>query len=490
MSLSQQVLKGSLTLLLMRLFLRGSGLVSMLVLARLLNTEDFGLVALASSAIFLFDVLSETGIKQYVIQKEVVSDDDLNTAWSLNFLLKLTVWLLFVISVPSISLYFSEPKLVLPLYTISLILIFGALGNPGMVLYQKDLNYKPLFQISVIQKVVSFVLVIGLALYLKNYWAMVAGVVVSYGTGMIASYFLHSFRPSWNLSKLSEQWDFSKWMLLKGLLGYVRAQFDTLMVSKLFGIGALGGYNMMKNLSFIPAKDIVVPATEPLLSSFSKVKNDKTRLSYQITFSSLILSLAIFPIVAFVAQFHQLIVAIMLGEKWLEYSVLLGVMSILILTFSLVAIFQHALTAVGKVKIIFLYDLFSVISIVSLLLIIDFKNLEEFTLIRCSLALILVSIYGFFVFRLFSIKMLYLLKLLLPILFACLLASYITFLVDAFFNLSLWTSLVVIPLVFFSFYLLFVYLFFYFYTKSEEILHLKRLITSGYRMVKLKIRGC
>lgn len=483
MSLSQQILKGSLILLLMRLFLRGSGIISMLVLARLLSTEDFGLVAIVSSAVFLFDILSETGARQYVIQKSVISDDDLNTVWSLSFLLKLAVWLLFVIAIPYISLYFSEPKLSLPLYVISLILPISGLSNPGMVLYQKEFNYIPLFQLSVAVKVVSFVIVMFLAFYLRNYWAMVFGVVISYITKTIGSYYLHSFRPSWSLRKVSEQWNFSKWMLLKGILGYIRAQFDTLMVSKLFGVSALGGYNMMKNLSFIPAQDIVVPATEPLLSSFSKVKGDHYRLTYQIGFSTMIISLLIFPVVAFLAQFYQLVITVLLGQKWMEYSLLLGIMSILILTFSFVAIFQHALTAVGKVKIIFMYDLFSVITVISLLLIIDFSTLIEFTIIRCVLALVLVIVYSFFVFRIFSIKVGYLMKLIFPIIIACLGASYIAYLVDNFVDFNPIAMFVTMPIVFFATYFFIIFLLFNLYNDCEEIIHLKKLLLSGYKML-------
>ncbi len=347
MSMSNLVLKGSLTMLALRFVMRGSGLFSMLVLARLLTPEDFGVVAIVSLVIFLFDIISETGTQEYLIQKENVTTEDLNSAWTLNLILKSVVFVVFLFSVDLISRYFGDPSLKNPLYVISVLLLVNGFFNPAIALYAKDLDYSPMFKMAVIEKMLSISVVIPLAFVLRNYWAMIVGLALSYSLKTILSFVYHNFRPRIGFQRIREQWDFSKWIVAKGFLGYFRAQFDTLLVSKNFGTIELGGYNMMKNLSALPAYDIVAPATSPLLSSFSRNKNDLGTLTNHLHISLFIICLLIVPVAAFMIMQHELITLVILGEQWVDYSGLLSIMSVLLFTFSFSSIFQHFFRALG-----------------------------------------------------------------------------------------------------------------------------------------------
>ena len=82
MSLGLKTLKSSFLILFVRGVQRSIGLISMLVLARLLTPEDFGVVAIASVVVFFFDVLTESGSRQYLIQKDEICEDDIHTAWT------------------------------------------------------------------------------------------------------------------------------------------------------------------------------------------------------------------------------------------------------------------------------------------------------------------------------------------------------------------------------------------------------------------------
>lgn len=487
MNLTEKVIKGSSTLLLLRVFIRVAGIISMLTLARLLDTDDFGIVAIATSAVFLFDILSESGTSHYIIQKTNIDDDDLNTSWSLNILLKLVVWVIFIVCVPFISDYFEEPKLIMALYAISLILPISAFYNPAMWLYQKELNFKPDFKLAVIDKTISFFTVISLALIFRSYWAMIVGVVLPYITKNILSYRLHPYRPSWSLNKLHEQWQFSKWVLFKGVLGYVRAEFDTFIVTKQFGMSAIGGYNMMKGLSAIPAQDIIVPATQPLLSSFAKVKSDPKSLKYQISLSLLIICLTIFPVATYVGLNHALITSVILGDKWIEYSEILGVMSIFIFTFSFISIFHYALIAVNKVKVIFYYDFITVVLLITILSISNLNDLLEFTIYRCALALISVFIFTIVVMKIFKLAALHIIKLILPIILVCAMSSYSSYYFDLLFTNSLFT-LVLSCIFFFGNYLILISIFSLLYKNTEEVNHIKSLLHNGLNLAFKKMK--
>ena len=60
------------------------GLVSTLILARLLVPEDFGLVAMAMVIAGLLDVLLDLGVSAALVQNARADSDDFHTAWTLR----------------------------------------------------------------------------------------------------------------------------------------------------------------------------------------------------------------------------------------------------------------------------------------------------------------------------------------------------------------------------------------------------------------------
>lgn len=371
--------------------MRGIGVISMLALARILAPEDFGLIAIVSSFVFLFEIISEAGSQQYIIQKDKVSETDLNTVWTVNIILKTICWLIFCAIVPLIASFFDKPELTLPLYVCSIILIISGFNNPGMFLYQKEFNFKPHFNVSVAAKMFSFAVTIALAITYQSYWAMVFGILTTYTVNLIGSYIMHSYRPLFSLKGWREQWNFSKWMLSRGVLGYIRSEVDTMFTSKLFNMSTVGGYNMMKNLTMIPAQDIITPATQPLLSSFSKVKADSDSFLYQLNLSLV----GVTVISVFMATFcffnADILVNILLGDKWLEYSDIFKYMSAYIITFSIMSVFIHAVTSINKVRWLFIYDLLSMLLVLAVLLSFSFENITIFAMTRVLITVVMVA---------------------------------------------------------------------------------------------------
>jgi len=216
------------------------------------------------------------------------------------------------------------------------------------------------------------------------------------------------------LINAKQQWNFSKWMLLKGVIGYSKSEFDTLFISKTFSFDVVGGFNMMKSLSTMPAREIIKPVTEPLLASFSKVKSEPEQLAYQIKSSICIVLLAVAPISTFLMMEHQLIVELLFDERWWGYSSILGIMAVLIVNFALVSVIQEALLAIGKIKFLFYYDLFTLILIISILLIINVEDVVEFTFLRTFMSVITMIGLMIFILPSFKIRLKSLLLLVFP----------------------------------------------------------------------------
>lgn len=351
----------------MQLVQRGLGIISTLILARLLLPAHFGVVALVVIALQFFELLVEIGNQQYIIQKTVVTEADLNTAWSMNLAIKFTMFILIVILAPLLAEFFETPELTKALAIAAVTLPLRALKNPGMMLLAREIDYRPVFRLTLWQKGISFIVVVLWAFVSPSHWAIISGTVVSSIIFTVGSYRVHSARPRWTLIHFREQWQFSQWLLLRGIVGFIRSQIDNLMVSRLFGTAQLGGYNLVREVSLLPALSAIIPMSEPLLAAISESKTDHHALAYRIRLSLALLITVLTPITAFIMMYPDLIIRVLLGPNWLEFSSLLEPFGLFFFTFCLFALISDAIIAQGKVKLLFWFDVVSTIIIIATL---------------------------------------------------------------------------------------------------------------------------
>ncbi|MBQ0834557.1 lipopolysaccharide biosynthesis protein [Marinobacter sp.] len=367
MTTSLRVLKSAGLLLGMQLVQRGLGIISTLILARLLLPEHFGVVALVVIALQFFELLVEIGNQQYIIQKADVTEADLNTAWSMDIVIKSGMFVLILLLAPSLADFFETPELTTALAVAAVTLPLRALKSPGMMLLAREINYRPIFKLTLWQKGLSFIVVIGWAFTSPSHWAIISGTVVSGLIFTIGSYRVHDFRPRWTIIHFRQQWQFSQWLLLRGIVGFTRSQIDNLMVSRLFGTAQLGGYNLVREVSLLPALSAIIPMSEPLLAAISESKADRQALAYRIRLSLALMITVLTPITAFIMLYPELIIRVLLGPDWAEFGPLLEPFGLFFFTFCLFALISDAIIAQGRVKLLFWFDVISTAIIVAVL---------------------------------------------------------------------------------------------------------------------------
>lgn len=370
----------------MQLVQRGLGIISTLILARLLLPEHFGIVALVVIALQFFELLVEIGNRQYIIQKTEVTEADLNTAWSMDIVIKSTMFVLILFFAPFLADFFETPELTTALAVAAITLPLRALKNPGIMLLAREINYRPIFRLTLWQKGLSFIVVVFWAFISPSHWAIISGTLVSGFVFTIGSYRVHDFRPRWTLIHFRQQWQFSQWLLLRGIIGFTRSQIDNLMVSRLFGTTQLGGYNLVREVSLLPALSAIIPMSEPLLAAISESKTDREALAYRIRLSLALMITALTPITAFIMLYPELIIRVLLGPDWSEFSSLLEPFGLFFFTFCLFALISDAIIAQGKVKLLFWFDVVSTVIIIAILWLTATGGLEIMAWVRGWLA--------------------------------------------------------------------------------------------------------
>ena len=388
MSVTGRVLQSSALLLGIQFIQRSLGIISTLILARLLAPEHFGIVALVAIGLQFFEILADAGNQHYIIQKSDVTEADLNTAWTMDIVIKTSMAGIIFFIAPWLAAYFGAPELTLAIRVAALALPIRALRNPGLMLLAKQMNYRPVFMLNVWQKVVSFLVVVALALIHPSHWAIIIGNLVAALILAWGSYRVHAHRPSLTLQHVVVQWGFSKWLILRGVVGFTRSQIDSLIISRLFGPTQLGGYHLIRELSTLPALSIIIPGSEPLQAAIADSKDRAQDLAYRTRLSLVLMTTILAPITAFMLVYPELIVRVLLGANWAEYGSLLRPFALFFFTFCLFALVSNACIAIGKVKMLFVFDLISTVIIVTWLLLLSEPTLESMAWARGWLAVL------------------------------------------------------------------------------------------------------
>ncbi|MBV7299790.1 oligosaccharide flippase family protein [Enterovibrio paralichthyis] len=367
MTLGKRVAVGYLWNLFTKWANRLVGLVSTLFLVRLLAPADFGVVALASIVLAFFVMLSDAGTEKYLIKADECSTEMLNSAWSLNILLKGACGAIVALFSHQIAAFMHEPVLVNVLLVASLIPVIGAFKNVGLVQYERELNYKPLMQFSVSVKLAVLPITLGLAWYLENYWALIAGLVASEVLTVIGSYLIHPFRPRWSRHLWRHQWSFSQWHLLSMTSGYVRARIDAFLLGRYLAAGDVGIYRVSQEFAWLPFTELISPATNSMYAGLTQIRDDSKALHTGILSYLALSYLLVIPCVFGLYALSDLFTAVLLGDKWTQAAPVIGLLGFLMLSMPLNICLQTVLTSQAKIQYLVIIDLIMISLIVGLL---------------------------------------------------------------------------------------------------------------------------
>src|SRR5689334_2836021 len=118
-SVTRRMAKGAAWMVLMRLSVRATGFVSILVLARLLTPGDFGLVAMASSMLGLLECLSEFSFDMALIRDRTADRSHYDTTWTLAIIRGLGIASVLAAGASWAAAFYQDPRLEAVLYIVA-----------------------------------------------------------------------------------------------------------------------------------------------------------------------------------------------------------------------------------------------------------------------------------------------------------------------------------------------------------------------------------
>ncbi len=313
---SRSVISGALLYIAMRWFDRLAGVVSTIVLARLLTPGDFGLVAIATIVLGLASVLLDFGIQVTVVQTRTLEREDVDTAWTLRLLQNAAIAAMLVVSAGWLAEHYHDIRLQSVLVVLALAYLLDGLTGIGPVIFQRRQQYAREVAFFMSKRAAGLVVTITLALWLRNYWALVIGTLLSSAIGVVLSYAMHRVAPRLTLARWRHFVGASIWLSLHSIGGYLSLQIDKLIVGRRDGAAMLGAYSLADQIAAMPTSELLAPMNRALFPAMAAVQDDLARLR-EIFLSALGIQAALaLPAAIGLALVAPDVVTVMLGERW------------------------------------------------------------------------------------------------------------------------------------------------------------------------------
>ena len=297
---------------------RALGFVSTALLARLLAPADFGVIALAMLVVAFVEVFGLLGVESALVRHPAPTREHWDTAWTLRLLQNLGTAAVMAAAAPLAATYFHEARIAPVIWALAGGIAVAGFGNIGVLEYNRGLRFDREFRLRVTGKVLQLAVTIGVALWLRSYWALAIGTVSGYVFGVVLSYVMHPYRPRWSLARARELLGFSVRMVALSVGYFAESRIDEILLGRLGTNRALGLYSLASELGQLPVSEIAAPLNRSLMPALARLQHDRSGMDW--AYLRVIGALALVSVPAGVgtALVAGPMVRVVLGEQWLD----------------------------------------------------------------------------------------------------------------------------------------------------------------------------
>lgn len=342
-----------------------------LILARLLQPQDFGIIAIVGVFINFSNLLVNSGLGTALIQSKKVDDKDYSSVLYVSVIAASILYIVIFLAAPYIALYYQQETLVGVLRTYSISIIFFAINGVQTSIFYRKLEFKKISILSIIPVVISGIISVIMAYSGFGVYALVAYSISSGFLSLVLFSFILKWvpKPILSLSRIKNLFSFSYKMLLANLIEETYKSIYPLIIGKIFSAKSLGYYNFGKKVPSLVTATINASVTSVAFPLFSRNQEDILRLKTMVRQSITLGNFVVFPLVTGIAAVSEFLVPLLFTAKWIPsvpylqlFCVIYGLSHIDTYNF-------HAISATGKSDVFLKYQIIKKVLAVILLII-------------------------------------------------------------------------------------------------------------------------
>ncbi|MCI4662538.1 MAG: lipopolysaccharide biosynthesis protein [Neomegalonema sp.] len=324
---------GALWLVGARWLVRFSGLINMIVLARIMTPHDYSVVAIATMIVLGTEMLMDFSPELTLVQRKEALKGHFDAVFSFTVIRNTIIAIVFFLAAPWIADYFGEPVLVYLLYTLCVTTFINGFYNQGAAAFSRELDYRKYTIVRAVPKLTSVVVAISLAVLIwPDYRALIAATATNSILGTALSYWLHPYRPRFNLSHWRDVFGASAGLLGFNLCNYLFLESHVFFVAKIVGTSLVSIFALAVELAKMVVTELAGPVSHSLILGFSRLQDDAQEMQRQFQLALGVLFVITAPMAVGIALVAEPAVRLLFGAQWMAAAPIVEILWIAGLT--------------------------------------------------------------------------------------------------------------------------------------------------------------
>jgi O-antigen/teichoic acid export membrane protein len=362
--MKQRAIRGGMITWMSQGVLFSLGIASTMVLARLVIPEHFGLIGMVTALTVLIDRFEDLGLGDAVVQKDVVTHEQVSTLFWLNIGICTAFSIIVALCSRAVAWFYSDPRLVWITVAFSSNFICSGLSIQHQALIRRRMRFDHFALIKVVSAGFGIGLAIALAWLGYGYWALVWKELARSFISTTMAWSLCRWRPGlpvWNCG-IQSMLKFGGSITAYKILYTLSNNLDSILLGRFCGAIPVGLYSRAKQLTAVPVNQLLEPIRYVSLPTFSALQKEALRYRVYFEKTLAIISFLFMPIIIYVSIYSHPIVYLALGPKWMQVVPIFRLLTIPIFLSPVIIMLGLIMLSLGHTKRYFFWGLFNCVS--------------------------------------------------------------------------------------------------------------------------------
>jgi O-antigen/teichoic acid export membrane protein len=310
------------------------GLVQLALLTRLLDRQDFGLMAMIATVLGFANVFADMGFSNAIIARRDTTREQLSTLYWTNILTGFVLFVVVFAATPLIVDFFEQPRLSGPLMLASVTFLVTPFGQQFQILFQKNLMFRRLAWVEMGSSVFGAVVAVGTAAFADaGVYALVFGQLATSGSRALV-YAVAGWRtwpPRLRLAAgdLRGYVSFGLYQMGERGIYYWAANVDYLLIGRYLGAAPLGVYTIAYQLVVMPVAKLNPVLTKVAFPIFARKQDDLAALRKGYGELVEMISFVTMPLLVGLAVTAPVAIPVLFGAQWTQSVVLVQILALM-----------------------------------------------------------------------------------------------------------------------------------------------------------------
>jgi PST family polysaccharide transporter len=304
----------------------GLRLLGLVVLSRLLEPSDFGLLALATAVTSFAEVLRDMGTSRLLIQREHLEDDTICTVFWFNVVSGVVLAAALLGLAPALAGFFVQSELTPIFWLLSLIFPGAALASTHQALLERGSRFRTLAGIEISSTLAGLIAAVTAALLGAGVYSLVIQVLLTTLVSAVLFWGYSGWLPRavWSRRRLEEVWGFSGHLFGHNILNFLSRNADDLIVGRFLGTSKLGVYSLAYRVMMFPLQSLTAVANRALLPILSRRQSEPGAVADLYRRTLAMIALVSAPMTAGLWLVREPFVLTVFGEQWIQAAEVLA----------------------------------------------------------------------------------------------------------------------------------------------------------------------